>query len=279
MKRLRRINESFGVFDGCEDLAQRIVDTLLKENEKNIWSELIIDNVWFSPTKTIKIIKTNQNVRAAYITNWRKMGLKLPTIAINPIILDNDIGDGFITYGDSELITTFMHELTHLYEDVMRYRKSSSISNEVERTGYNKTLKYLGKKDSDKELRKIASMLYVLSSFETNALFSQMYGGLLCFYAYDIETPKDVFEVLSKTRQYRKMINCISTAKEIIESNGYKSTMYTFYVNMLSNYNFSSFGKLRKWLLIKTRKLQKKMSNRIPKMIHYFLTYDNHRYD
>ena len=219
---------------------------------------MIIDNVWFSPTKTIKIIKTNQNVRAAYITNWRKMGLKLPTIAINPIILDNDIGDGFITYGDSELITTFMHELTHLYEDVMRYRKSSSISNEVERTGYNKTLKYLGKKDSDKELRKIASMLYVLSSFETNALFSQMYGGLLCFYAYDIETPKDVFEVLSKTRQYRKMINCISTAKEIIESNGYKSTMYTFYVNMLSNYNFSSFGKLRKWLLIKTRKLQKK---------------------
>jgi hypothetical protein len=278
MKKLRRINESFGVFNGCEDLAQRIVDTLEK-NEKNIWSELIIDNVWFSPTKTIKIIKTNQRVRAAYITNWRKQGLKLPTIAINPIILDNDIGDGFITYGDSELITTFMHELTHLYEDVMRYRKSSSISNEVERTGYNKTLKYLGKKDSDKELRKIASMLYVLSSFETNALFSQMYGGLLCFYAYDIETPKDVFEVLSKTRQYRKMINCISTAKEIIESNGYKSTMYTFYVNMLSNYNFSSFGRLRKWLLIKTRKLQEKMSNRIPKIIHYFLTYDNHRYD
>jgi hypothetical protein len=279
MKRLRRINESFGVFNGCEDLAQRIVDTLLKENKKNIWSELIIDNVWFSPTKTIKIIKTNLNVKAAYITNWRKQGLKLPTIAINPIILNNDIGDGFITDSDSKLITTFMHELTHLYEDVMRYRKNSSISNEAERTGYNKTLEYLAKKDSDKELRRIASMLYVLSSFETNALFSQMYGELLYFYAYDIETPEDVFEVLSDTRQYRKMINCISTAKEIIESNGYKSTMYTFYVNMLSNYNFSSFGRLRKWLLIKTRKLQKKMLNRIPKMIHYFLTYDNHRYD
>lgn len=256
----RMINESYGIFDGCEELAVRILNVIYDHRDED-WKRLIIDRVWFSPTKALEIRKTDENVRAGYVYTWYKIrGLENPTICVNPLIID--------WKAESSLIGTFMHELTHAYEDCMRIRKGGSMFQVAQKIGYDKNFKCFTNKNVSDELKEISRMLYTLTPFEINALFAGMYAKLSNFNGYEIETPKEALGILRFTVEYKKIMNCILTAEEIMETQDNTSRkLKVYYVNLISDYKFTSFEQLCKWLQHKITKLRKKLSENLPKMV------------
>lgn len=252
--------ESYGVFNGCEEITKEImdiVDCMLKNNVENFKTK--INNSTFIENVEIKL--TNSSSSAFYSDSQIKNG------KYNPLRLR--IG---IATSKRNIISSIMHELLHAYENQQRCVNNAPSMGKAARTiGYDKNP--INKTPSYNIIKQnISYVLYHLTDFERNAYIAQIKGELeACDKAFwDI---KDAFEYIKTTVPYRNYQTIFSFCSELcgIENNKAQKDILK-YVSELSNYNFKTYDDFRNWLNMKMKKYQRKFNNILPKIAAEYLT-------
>ena len=253
--------ESYGVFNGCEEITKEIMDIVdyMLKNNVEIFKTKINNNTFI---ENVEIKLTNSSSSAFYSDSQIKNG------KYNPLRLSI----GFDTSKKKNIISSIMHELLHAYENQQRRINNAPSMGKVARTiGYdknpiNKTPSYNDNK------QKISYILYHLTDFERNAYIAQIKGELeACVKAFwDI---KDAFEYIKTTVPYRNYQTIFSFCSELcdIDDNKIQNNILN-YISELSNYKFETYGHFIKWLNTKMNNYQRKFNNILPKIAAEYLT-------
>ena len=268
------INESNGVFDGCQELAVNIFNKIYEKwkGRDNITMAdyLLVPCEWASNGEIV-ILPTRENVRAGYVYARHQVNGDT-VICINPKVIYED---------ESTFLPTLEHELTHAYEDSMRIKNGTSMNDAAYRMGYNKLFNYKFRgaymENDSVSKRDLSNVLYWFTSFEQNAFFAGMFGKLIHGYS-EPEDANECLEVLKGTREYNNFANMIYIVRDILTKMEEPSVQNGLVncANNLTNMHFTSYNQLCKWLNYKANKLEKKMNNIMPKMVNrYFEMVDN----
>ena len=252
--------ESYGVFNGCEEVTKKIMEIVdyMLENSINIFQTKIKDGRFIEKVE----IKLRNTSNSAFYT-----GSEIKNNKYDPLRLI--IG---VATSRKNIISSVMHELLHAYENQQRYVNNAPSMGKAARTiGYdknpiNKTVSYNDIK------QKISYILYHFTDFERNAYIAQIKGELeACDKSFwDI---KDAFEYIKTTIPYRNYQKIFSFCSELceIENNKVQKDILD-YTSELSNYNFKTYDSFRNWLIMKMKKYQKKFNNILPKIAAQYLT-------
>jgi len=252
--------ESYGVFNGCEEITKEIMDIVdyMLKNNVEIFKTKINNNTFI---ENVEIKLTNTSSSAFYGDSQIKNG------KYNPLRLR--IG---IATTKRNIMSSIMHELLHAYENQQRYVNNAPSMGKAARTiGYdknpiNKTVSYNDIK------QKISYILYHFTDFERNAYIAQIKGELeACDKSFwDI---KDAFDFIKTTIPYRNYQKIFSFCSELceIENNKVQKDILD-YTSELSNYNFKTYDSFRNWLIMKMKKYQRKFNNILPKIAAEYLT-------
>lgn len=251
------IQESFGVFSGCEDIAERVFEECghLQNNGSDRTIIICGDNLFI---KTI-FIKLVESSTGGFSTKSK-------------IDRDNKYNPLIITIpnrlvGKNELKPLIMHELTHAYENYNRIKnKADDIQDVMDKIGYEKnppqdSIKYTANK------RAISSFLYFMTNFEQNAYIAQICGQ----FEECKETFWDVNEAMmwvrehTLYRQYNNLFN-IGEALCTIKGKSLQEEILT-YVNELSRREFIRYSDFVRWLKNKLFKSRKKFDRTISNYI------------
>lgn len=259
---MRKINESYGVFNGCKELAIRIADEIFTnwKIDNDFFTPLDIP-CWFSADGEAHIYPTKYNLRAAYILDPRMDGRT--TILVNPKIV-NPLEEG-------KLIASLMHELTHAYRDAMKRRKGGSENQSAESDGYYKNFNYKFGNDKYSILKNnLSDFIYITSQMEMPAFIAGMYGNLSGTMV-EVETAEEALEVIKSTPEYHRFEDAFKFANEFYnctdENMQYDLVMWA---NELTTIKFRNFNQFRKWVVYKYNRASNKLMKFIPKMIYKF---------
>ena len=189
--RSRIVLEKYGIYEGCEELAQYVYEKVKKDGMDNQYiftsDELkSFKNIFF---KTIIIdIDTSENTGGQYLDNEElNDDLLFDEVNINIYLYENRL---------SEVKEILMHELTHAYNNYMMCLKGDD--------GYinaAKSLMYknIHKNSSNKNEFLIKKALYLLLGYEKNAFFAQIKAELEN-HKEKIKNPYDALKVLKKSK-------------------------------------------------------------------------------
>lgn len=253
------LQESYGIFQGCSDLAVKIADEIY-----NHWilkgkvEDIAVPCEW-AIGKCIIIHPTSFNVRASYILDVEEIGGTV--IFVNPRIVDFK--------DESIFLSTLMHELTHAYKDAMKRRNGSSERETAIKSGYNQNFDYrfrTSKNDNNPIKQDLSAFLYYCSAIERDAFYAGMYGKLH-FCLGEISTPQEALDVIKSTREYKQWMAHISNVKQWLgTTDKYKQQLLTQYAFELTNKRFT-FSGLCKYLQRLIWKVENKLNKNIRKMI------------
>ena len=271
---LSLINESYGFFDGCRELAEEIFEKVYENwhGRDNLTQRdyFFVPCEWASSGRIV-ILPTREKVRAGYV-HFRDKVLGDTVICINPKVIYED---------ESSFLPTLEHELTHAYEDSMRINNGTPMHDAAIKSGYDKLSKYRFKGahiENDSVLTKdLSNVLYVFASFEENAFFAAMFGKLIHGYS-EPENANECLDALKETNEYYYFSKTIDVVREILTKKDDKNEQENLVknANSLTNMHFSTYNQLCKWLNYKADKLERRMNNIIPKMVKkYFEMIDN----
>ena len=273
----RKLSESYGVFEGCEELAIKIFDELFwkwqKEWEKdyNFILKPIDVPCWFANDGLVHIYPTGLPLRAGCGIDLDKTEGKIK-IFVNP----NNVE----WYSeDDEFISSLMHELTHAYRAIMKSRVGRSEHETAEKEGYYKNFDYMFK--TEKSLKtnlktKLSDFIYTSSQIELPAFIAGMYGGLSNAgrHTIEIDTVDEALEVIHRTKEYKRFVRMFFLASELTNyTDRNTQNQLVMYANDLTAMEFRTYAQLKKWITNRYDKVSKKLKTLIPKMIYkYFET-------
>ena len=169
----RKLNESYGVFEGCYELAKQIYNHLkeisLKSGESRVLNVDIKNSKWIDSLEIMIYYDENSNTGASYNASSQIVKSVNNTRKYLPLKLS-------VNLASNNIVINLMHELTHAYEDYNRQiNNKPSMTDKALENGY-----YLnnsvGNYDYDKKY--ISYILYYLTDFEVNAHLSQLKGEL-----------------------------------------------------------------------------------------------------
>jgi len=259
----KKLNESYGVFNGCQELAVKIADEIFEKWGKGDEVKCPIDvPCWFSADDMAHIYPTNLNLNAAYILDPRTEGRV--TIFVNPKIVDK--------YNETRLLSSLMHELTHAYRDFLKSRIGTSEHESSKKDGYFKNFDYRFKNyDENLKLKnKFSLFIYMTNQMEFPAFIAGMYG-CLANSMREIEDANDALDAIRDTIEYRNFVKIFEFAKYVSECKDMVVQMSLIqYANELTNMNFNNFSQVKRFVLNKYKRASYKIMKFIPKMIYKF---------
>lgn len=257
----RELNESYGVFNGCEILAKEIYNSLkdlkLQGGESRIVTLNLKDSKWIQAIEIMVYNDETSNVGASYVSSSKISfcGLKSSQQKFSPLKMN-------VNLKHENIIISLMHELTHAYEDYnRRTNKNKSLNNSV------------GNYDDEKKY--ISYILYYLTDFEVNAHLSQLKGELQNCDEYfvniqqivDFLRKTDVYERYSMIKSYIDFFSNISDEKS--------QSIVLSWVSDLSNLKFRTYKNFVNYINEKYNKIERHMNRFIPKIAYEYLDYGN----
>ena len=265
---IKQLNESYGLFDGCHEIAKEIYDNI-KNKEfydgnarmvsipmKNEWIDTI-DVLIYSDNNTSFAASYNPSSKLIHTTNG---------IQFCPLKLSVNINaDNIIVY--------LMHELTHAYEDYnRRTKKQASITDKALSNGYfiNKNL---GAFDDDRKY--LSYLLYYLTDFEVNAYLSQIKAELISCNKPFVNISQLV-EYLKNTKAYLTY----SVIEEYVEyfsnisDKGYQNQIMKW-ISQLSFLKFKSYKHFVKYIQKRFFTLKRKIDVFVPKIAYEYMDVGN----
>jgi len=256
--RSRIVLEKYGIYEGCEELAQYVYERVKKDGMDNQYTftsdELkSFKNIFF---KTLIVdIDTSENAGGQYLDNEELNGdLLFDEVNINIYLYENRL---------SEVKEILMHELTHAYNNyIMCLKGDNGYINAAKSLMY----KNIQKNSSNDNEFLIKKALYLLLGYEKNAFFAQIKAELEN-HKEKIKNPYDALKVLKKSKIY-------------IAYNKLNNEINSYFDNTLENKNIDEIEKayleitgekktadqIFKTLRSLSRKTLKKLDTVLPKL-------------
>ena len=252
------ILEKYGVYDGCEELAQFISDKVEKEGMDNQYEftkdELLkFSNIFFE--KIIIDIDTFEDKGGEYLDNEElNSNLLFDEVIINLYLNENHL---------NKVKETLMHELTHAYNNYIMILKGDN--------GYIKTSKSLlyqniQKPSSNDNEFLLKKALYLLLGYEKNAFFAEIKDEL-SQNKEQIKTPYDALNILKKSLIYQAYKNLDKQINDFFDNklseNDIKE-IETAYIKITQEKKTAN--QIFKTLRSLSKKTLKKLDNQLPKL-------------
>lgn len=251
----KRLCESYGLFNGCDVLAEQIYEKFCEANEKGLSEfSMVIDNSEFINIIDVYLMR-------GQISSFDTSSVIDEDNKYNPLILD--LGTDATPRQMKGLL---MHELTHAYENYIRIAKNKkSLIQKAADSGYGKNPLNMTETYKEKK-RMISYILYHLNDFERNAYIAQIKGELLNA-EQEFENIDDALNFIRTTISYRNYKTIFKWANQICnETDKYTQSAILRYVSELSNNNFNTYNQFVKWLSNRVLVYQNKFNRIIPKM-------------
>lgn len=265
----KMLNESYGVFDGCYEIAKQIyahIENKTLKNDETKKVKLHIENhEWIDSFEIIVYNDELSNVGASYDSS-SQIKVYDRVQKFSPLRMSVNL-----SYGN--IIVSIMHELTHAYDDYNRRIKGKpSINDRAKEIGYysNKTV---GNYDNEKKY--ISFILYYLTDFEVNAHLSQLKGELQNCDRY-FASIKQIVNYIKGTdvcKRYEKIKTYIDFFSSV--TNEESQRMVLSWVSELSNLKFKTYKNFVNYINDKYDKTERHMNRLIPKIAYEYLEYGN----
>ena len=266
----RQLNESYGVFDGCYELAKQIYNNIkeinLKSGESRVLNLHIKNCKWIDTFEIMVYYDENSNTGAAYNTSSQIVKSVNNTRKFLPLKLS-------VNLASNKIVINLMHELTHAYEDYNRkINDKPSITDKALDNGYYSN-NLVGNYDNEKKY--ISYILYYLTDFEVNAHLSQLKGELQNCDKYFVNI-QQIVDFLRKTDVYKRY----SIIKNYIDffssiSDEKSQSIVLSWVSDLSNLKFGTYKNFVNYINKKYDKIERHMDRFIPKIAYEYLDYGN----
>ena len=248
--------ESYGLFKGCSKMADELYWQIYKAVNNGD------DIVRFKPSddrfiESVEIVFESKN-----FASYKSYTSKVVDGKFNPLVLA--IRPRFTDY--NELKPALMHELMHAYEDWCRQMNNAeSIYSLNDRTGYFNAI------NADRsQLSNIGwfvkEFVYFMNSTERNAYIGQM-KGMLDDCNTVFKSIEEVLEYLKGLKPYKDYQIMFSIGEFFLNTTNEErkdEIMKNF--KTLSNYDFKSYEKLRKWVKNVLITYQKKFNTMFARM-------------
>lgn len=264
----RKLNESYGVFDGCYELAKQIYNNIkkmsLKNGESRVLNFPIKNSKWIETFEIMVYYDENSNTGAAYNPSSQIVKSDNNTWKYLPLKLN-------VNLAFNNIVVNLMHELTHAYEDYNRkINNKSSITDKAFENGY-----YLNNSvgNYDDEKKYISYILYYLTDFEVNAHLSQLKGELQNCDKYFVNI-QQIVDFLRKTDVYERY-TMIKSYIDFFSSISHKKSqsIVLSWVSDLSNLKFGTYKNFVNYINKKYDKIERRMNRFIPKIAYEYLDY------
>lgn len=245
--------ESYGVFNGCYELAKDLYNYGIYYNfPSNI--TYTVENNDFINTINISFTKSN-------ISSYMPTLSKIINDKFHPLVLEIGLSEK-----ENITISSIMHELLHAYEDYKRKKELAiSISQKAKNIGYFKN--NAARKVNSTSLEKALSyILYFITNFERNAYITQIIGEIKAS-KKTFNNIKEILTFIKSTIPYTYYQNTFKNAEFLCNLKDKSIQSEVLYLtNQLSNHNFETYNQFVKWLSAKIYKCRKKFNNIIPKI-------------
>lgn len=246
------VAEQYGLFDGVERVASHIARAISKDNKRYMKPFKV--RHWFA--KSVKIVPYIGN-DAGYTSeesSFNQQEGKFDEITIH-------VGDSL--FNDNRLMSFIAHELTHAYEDYnLRLKGNNLIDNNLH-TGYPTIIGNLT------ELKKIIyNVLYYLHSAERNAHIAQVENEIVSS-KKRFTSIGDIFDYLRNTMIIKNYGIVFRTAKFYANFEGEQEQRNVLSaLNDVAGYSFKNYSSMRRWLLDRVDKCEKKIISTICKFAY-----------
>ena len=262
-KERKQLFESYGVFDGCEEAAEEILDVIQSHLQKNGNGNATVycypESLSFFTEEVV--IRLSEDFRyCAYShgsSNFNDKDGRFSFIylKINPKL------------ERSTLLVALMHELTHAYQDYNLRIKGSSLTQVAKKEGYPKTARYMSM-GRDDMIGEVSRVIYLLNQFERGAYMAEL-SGMLMTNKHKFSSISEVIEFIKGTEVYNFYIDSIEDAVSIMKlKDNSERKLAIGYFNELGGRKFNSFSELYTWLRHRCSSIKKKFEKTIPNIIY-----------
>ena len=167
-----QLNEMYGVFNGCEELARELSDWILAwsrsvDTNRSIIKNKIIDTNWIKMVDAVLYKDIYSYTGAAYTPTKSKIIQN----KFDPLHLEINLKE--VT--KESLLVKLMHELTHAYEDYNRIvNGKESLTDIILRKGNNHNM--VGVYNDGKKY--LSYLFYYIQGYERNAFMTELHAEL-----------------------------------------------------------------------------------------------------
>lgn len=259
-EKFKLLSESFGVFDGCEKLAEKVATNVLEMARDG--STITYFNLNSNFIDFVIICLDSDGSKCAYDTT-SKLNDKNK---FDPLILR--FGTDVIK--SHSLKADIMHELTHAYEDwARRSTGSEELDDVAKKFGYGKTVKaILQGNDTPGSLQyAMKFMFYYFSDFELNAHIASMLGEFdNCGERF--ESVSEAINWIKKTNSYTNYLTLLDYIESFLNVTD-RDRQEEILANsrIVSNRTFKTYDQFKKWLRKKERRIKNRLNTVIPKYV------------
>ena len=247
--------ESYGLFNGCTQIAKALTDKVLialKNNEPSF--RVVLKNQWF--ISVIRIV-FDERVQASY-----NQGLSVINGKFDPLVIN--INPNMTNFYDIRV--ALMHELMHGYEDwCRRANNAESVLDNQKKIGYFKNINYRNEDLTDIE-KIVNKFLYRMNDTERNAYIGQIKGELdTCNLTFN--SVSDVLDFLKNLPAYKRYeyvfqmgewlcnVTDVTVQQKILDA-----------TKKMSNYGFRNYANFAKWVRDKLYNYQRKFNTMFSRM-------------
>lgn len=265
-KEREHLFESYGVFSGCEEGAEEII------NELENYQDSEETEVYLTPpslrffTKTVKIMFTDDKNICSYNHKQSKFGddgkYNCIVLSINP------------NMPRWKLLTNLMHELTHAYQDYNMHLKGYSGTEHAKYTGYAKTAYYMMNEKDDILTMMMSRLMYNLNLLERGAhLTSLLSNTKEMLQQNEFKSIKDAMSYIKKNSLVVKNYGKIKEYADMFTSAEDEELQqeYLKIANKVSDYNFKNYNSFAKWVRKRTDSVLRKIEKNLYMIVDKYL--------
>lgn len=265
-KEREHLFESYGVFSGCEEGAEEIINELEKcqDSEET--------EIYLSPpslqffTKTVKIIFTYDKNICSYNHKQSIFGndgkYNCIVLKINP------------NMPRWTLLTNLMHELTHAYQDYNMHLKGYSGTEHAKHTGYAKTAYYMMNEKDDVLTVMMSRLMYQLNLLERGAHMTSLLSKTKEM--LERHEFKNIKQAMDFIKNNSVVIQNYCTIKEYADmftsaDNEELQKEYLQIANKVSDYGFKNYNSFAKWVRKRTDSVLRKIEKNLYMIVDKYL--------
>lgn len=255
----RIINEKYGIYEGCEELANFIV--------KDIFTHNNMDKQFKYSKESLDVIKNiffNTLIIDIDTSSDEEFGECDNDISINKDLLIDEVWINI--YGKrhtkSSIKGIIMHELTHVYNNYLMLLKGNENFIITTNSDMYRNITDISGGPTEKDLKQV---LYFLLGYERNAFVAQLKGELED-YKSKINTPYDALKILKKCPVYLAYERVNNIIKYHIKNSKDSNLIASLYKEITGSDDNMSTSKILKKLKLQSDKALKKLDTVIPKL-------------
>lgn len=255
--------ENYGMFDGFENIVYAIVQKLRQPRTGNT-VDVDVNNSFIDKVR-VEVIKSSTvpysfMPRLSRLYKSKSGEVRFEVLYIR--VLEDRIWR-------NKIYSSIAHELLHAYQDLNLYLKNTRLETQLIKKGYFKN--NIGTYSNNKEKETISYLLYFFNNFENGAYVGEVRSEL-SFCKSSFDKISEVMDFLKGTVAYKNYVTMFdSTDKVLNEKNEAIQNSYLNYANELSDYSFTTFNELCRFLRGKREKCQTKFNTMIPKLAYQYL--------